>query len=423
MAFGERAVIVLVSFQLRSNAPSDTRLRLLPEPSYGSVAAVWSAAVMIATMFMASTLVTPLYLLYQQVFGFSTLALTVIYSTYVVGNLLALLFLGRISDELGRRRVILTAIMVAGASSALFLFAASATWLYWARMLSGVAIALASGAGTAWIAELLSHTDKSRAALIATSANFLGLAIGSLVAGCLAQYAPSPLELPFIAYLVLLAIVAVLIGGTRETVPPRFGGVERLVAPRIGIPRVILGRFAAPAITAFATFSLIGFYSALVPSLLSERLQVENVALAGAVVSELFVAATVAMIVTRNLESNRAMLAGLALLIPSLVCLVMADIFASLPILLADTALIGVAAGLGYRGSLQVINQIAPPERRAEVTSSYFIACFIGNSVPVIGVGWLTSARGPSIAISAFAVVVGGFVLFALALAIRRALR
>jgi predicted MFS family arabinose efflux permease len=384
---------------------------------------MWSAAAMIATMFMASTLVTPLYVLYQQAFGFSTIALTVIYSTYVVGNLFALLFLGRISDELGRRRVILGAIAVAGASSALFLFAATTSWLYWARMLSGVAIALASGAGTAWITELVSHTDKSRAALIATSANFMGLAIGSFVAGCLAQYAPSPLELPFIAYSVVLAIVAVLVGGTRETVPPRFGNLKRLLAPRIGIPRAILRSFATPAITGFATFSLIGFYAALVPSLLRQRLHVENIALAGGVVSELFVISTVAMIVTRNLASNQAMLAGLTLLIPSLILLVMADIFASLPILIADTALIGIAAGLGYRGSLQVINQIAPAERRAEVTSSYFIACFIGNSVPVIGIAWLTSARGPLVAMSMFAIVVGGFVLLALALTIRRALR
>ena len=90
------------------------------------------------------------------------------------------------------------AIGVAGASSALFLFAASAAWLYWARMLSGVAIALASGAGTAWIAELLSHTERSHAALIATSANYLGLAAGSLVAGYLAQYGPSPLYSPWL---------------------------------------------------------------------------------------------------------------------------------------------------------------------------------------------------------------------------------
>jgi hypothetical protein len=108
------------------------------------------------------------------------------------------------------------------------------------------------------------------------------------------------------------------------------------------------------------------------------------------------------------------MVAGLALLVPSLVLLVLADVLASLPVLLAATALVGVAAALGYRGSLQVINQIAPPDRRAEVTSSYFIACFIGNSVPVIGVGWLASAHGAFAAICVFALVVGAFVVLAL---------
>lgn len=380
---------------------------------------MWSAAAMIATMFMASTLVTPLYLLYQQAFGFSTIELTLIYSTYVVGNLFASLVLGRISDVLGRRRVILGAIAVAVGSSALFLAAATTAWLYWARMLSGLAIGLAWGTGTAWIIELSSPAYKPRAALITTSANFLGLAGGSFAAGCFAQYAPWPLELPFIAYSVLLAIVAVLVAGTRETVSLRLGNVKDLLAPRIGIPRAFLRSFATPAITGLATFSLIGFYAALVPSLLSQRLHVENLALAGAVVGELFVVSTMAMILTRNLASTPAMLAGLTLLLPGLILLVMADILASLPILIADTALIGIAAGLGYRGSLQVINQIAPPERRAEVTSSYFIACFLGNSVPVIGIAWLASVWGPLAAISVFSATVAGFVLLALGLTIR----
>src|SRR5688500_18178518 len=165
-----------------------------------------SAAAMIGTMFMASTLVTPLYVLYQRAFGFSTVALTIIYSAYVVGNLFALLFLSRMSDALGRRRVVLWAMAVAAASTALFLFAAGPDSLWWGRALSGMAIALASGAGTAWITELLPDADKPRAALIATTANFIGLAIGSLIAGRLAQYGPVPLKLPFVAYAVLLGL-------------------------------------------------------------------------------------------------------------------------------------------------------------------------------------------------------------------------
>jgi MFS family permease len=379
-----------------------------------------SAATMLGVMFMASTLVTPLYTLYQQAFGFSTLALALIHSSYVVGNLMALLLLGRISDVLGRRRVVLAAMAIAGASCALYLFAASTTWLYAARILSGVAIALSWGAGTAWITELLSRSDKSRAALTASSANFMGLAAGSFFAGCFAQYAPSPLHLPFAAYLVLLSIVAMLVATTRETVQAHSGTIRMLLAPRIGIPHGVVGAFITPAITGFATFSLIGFYAALVPSLLNERLNVQNIALAGGVVSLLFVISTAAMILTRNLESERAMLTGLILLVPGLGLMVVAYGLSSLPILIADTAVVGIAAGLGYRGSLQVINQIVPEDRRAEVTSSYLIACFVGNSVPVIGIGWLALAAGSLFALRLFALVVGLFVVFALVLTIRR---
>lgn len=195
--------------------------------------------------------------------------------------------------------------------------------------------------------------------------------------------------------------------------------MKSLLVPRIGIPRGMLASFAAPALAGFATFSLIGFYSALVPSLVRERLQVHNVALAGGIVAELFVVAVAAMILTRNLAGARAMRAGLNLLIPSLGLLVVAYVYESLPMLTAGTALAGAATALGYRGSFQVVNQIAPGDRRAEVTSSYLVACFTGNSVPVIGMGWLASVHSSLAAISAFAIVVGLFIVLALAMAMR----
>jgi len=71
--------------------------------------AVFAISAAIAVMFMGSTLVTPLYVLYQQAFGFSEVTLTLVYAAYVVGNLCALLFFGRLSDRIGRRRTTLPA--------------------------------------------------------------------------------------------------------------------------------------------------------------------------------------------------------------------------------------------------------------------------------------------------------------------------
>ena len=59
-------------------------------------------------------------------------------------------------------------------------------------------------------------------------------------------------------------------------------------------------------------------------------------------------------------------------------------------------------------GSLEVINRIAPADQRSEVVSSYLIALFAGNSVPVIGIGVLAAAATPLVAHATFAVVITG---------------
>src|SRR5262245_23770898 len=106
-------------------------------------------AALVAVMFMASTLLTPLYVIYEETFGFSRMTLTLIYAVYVIGNLVALLFFGSASDRMGRRRISMVAIAVAALSAVLFLLATSTAWLFWARSLNGLAVGLAAGTTTA----------------------------------------------------------------------------------------------------------------------------------------------------------------------------------------------------------------------------------------------------------------------------------
>jgi MFS family permease len=383
-----------------------------------AVAAFVAPSCLVAMVFAGSTVVTPLYVVYRQAFGFSPLTLTLVYAVYVVGNLLALLLFGRLSDQLGRRRVAFAGIGLACVSALLFLFAAGTAWLFWARMVSGLAVGIGSGTGTAWLADL-DRDDKSRAAVIATSANFVGLALGAMLGGGLAQYAPRPLQLVFGVYLLALLVVGMLLRASPETVAARHRLREVSLRPRLGVPAGVRKRFVAPAATAFAAFALFGFYFALVPSLLAEGLRRPDHALAGAVVCELSIAAAGCVVMTRRLQSRKAMLAGLILLLPSVALLVCARELQSMGILLTGTALSGVAGALGYRGSLQVIHLIAPADRRAELVSSYLIVCFLGNSVPVIGVGLLSSRLDPASAMMIFAATVAVFAVAGLAAALR----
>jgi MFS family permease len=381
----------------------------------GTWRATLGIAALIAVSFIGTTLVTPLYVLYRQVFGFSEITLTLIYAVYVVGNLTALLFFGRLSDQIGRRRTAIPAIGVGILSTVVYLFALDTAWLFIARMLSGFAIGIASGTGTAWLAELHGGRDKSRATLLASGANMVGLSVGALLAGLLTQYAPWPLRLVFVLYIVLLVALYFVIRHTPETVQRPVRSLHDVsMKPRVGVPAAIRARFIAPAATAFGSFALFGFYAALAPSVLAHDLHETNRAIGGGIVFELCVVALAALIVTRSLKSRTAMLSGLVLLLPSLVLLVLAQSLASMPILLIGTALSGTAAALGYRGSLQVVNEIAPNERRAEVISTYLICCYVGNSVPVIGVGVLETLSTPIVASSAFAMTIALFAIVAL---------
>jgi predicted MFS family arabinose efflux permease len=79
-----------------------------------------AGAVVIASLFMGSTLVTPLYELYRARYHLDELMLVLLYAVYVVGNLSALLFFGRLSDQLGRRPVVLAGLGLAAVSAAVF---------------------------------------------------------------------------------------------------------------------------------------------------------------------------------------------------------------------------------------------------------------------------------------------------------------
>ena len=160
--------------------------------------------------------------------------------------------------------------------------------------------------------------------------------------------------------------------------------------------------------------ALVGFYAALAPSVLAQQLHVTNHAEAGALFFELSVVTAATILATARLASRAVMLAALILMIPTVAMIVAAQVFASMAIMIMATALCGVAAAFGYRGGLQAVNHIAPADRRAEVVSAFFVCCFCGNALPVIGIGILSSWTNATVASLAFAGMITVFSLVAL---------
>src|SRR3954447_1549207 len=95
-----------------------------PRLAYSLVAAV------IGLQLFASSTPSPLYGTYRALWGFSPVVLTLVYAIYAVGVLAALLLAGRISDEAGRRPVLLVALATLMSATVLFMLADSVAWLF-----------------------------------------------------------------------------------------------------------------------------------------------------------------------------------------------------------------------------------------------------------------------------------------------------
>ncbi|MCB5911825.1 MFS transporter [Streptomyces pinistramenti] len=352
-----------------------------------------AAAAVFAIGMAGTTLPTPLYGLYRQELGFSELMVTVVFAAYALGVIAVLLLAGNVSDEVGRRPVLLCALGLSAASALCFVGEGGLPFLLLGRVLSGFAAGLFSGAATATVLELAGPGQKARAGFAATAANMGGLGCGPLLSGLLAQYAPWPLTLPFLVHLVLLAVAAVLTWRLAETVEaPR--RPRRLRPEGLRLPPEVRGVFTPSAFAAFAGFALLGLFTAVAPSFVGETLDVHNLAAAGAVVFTVFLGSTAGQALTGRLGVRRALPGGCLVLVVGLVLVATSLAVQSLPVLVAGAVCGGIGQGLAFRAGLTAVSDAAPPEHRGGTISAFFLAAYLGISLPVVGVGALTLGMG-----------------------------
>lgn len=355
-----------------------------------------------AAIMLGTTLPTPMYALYADRMHFAVLTTTVIYATYAGGVLFALLVFGRWSDAVGRRPILLASVVAALASAAVFLVADSVPVLLIGRVLSGLSAGLFTGAGTASVIEAAPPAWRSRAAAVATVANIGGLGAGPLLAGLLAEYAPEPLLLPFIVHIAL----AILAGIALLIVPETSSRAGSIGLQRLSVPAEVRRVFLIAALAAFAGFTVTGLYTAVAPSFLANVIGITNHAVAGAMAWSIFAASAVAQIFATRIPPQRAVAVGCAVLVVGMVILAVALNFSSLPGLIAAAVVSGVGQGISFSRGLAAVAEQTPADRRAEVSSTYFVVAYVALSMPVVGVGLAAQVWGLRTAGVAFAIAV-----------------
>ncbi len=358
---------------------------------FGRRTSFWIMATTFGLFLFAAAAPSPLYAVYAGLWQFSAGALTEVFAVYAIALLVALLFTGSSSDFVGRRPIILAALVIQLASLVLFLVASGIEWLFAARIAQGIATGVATGALGAALVDLQPPDNPALASLVNSAGPILSLGIGALASAVLVQYAPDPLHLVY--WLTLLAFIAALAAVAVMPEPgARRSGVRWV--PRISVEPAVRREFVATLPILIAGWAVAGFYLSLGPSLASQLAASSNRVLGGLAIFLLADIGAVAIVLTRSWATARAMMVGGVILGAGLVVAVAAIALSSPLLFFAATAVTGVGFGPAWLGVLRTLVGLAAPTARAALLAAVFVVAYLALALPAVIAGFLATRIG-----------------------------
>ena len=373
--------------------------------------ALYLLASLIVSLLAASAAPTPLYAAYARHWGFTPVTTTIIFGVYAVAVLAALLTLGRLSDYLGRKPVLLAALAVQAISLVVFTTAGGTGDLLLARIIQGLATGSALGAIGAGLVDI----DRERGTLANALAPGLGTGSGAIASALLVQFLPAPTHLVYLVIIAVLAVQAAGVALLRETVTPTRPRLAVLV-PEIRLPAAVRGRMLTATPVVFAVWALAGLYGALGPSLVQALTGSASEVLGGLSLTALAAPAVIAVYLLRGLPARHVMLTGIAALVIGVGITLAALSAGSVAAFFAGTVISGIGFGSGFQGGIRIVVPAAAPHERAGVLSLLFTVAYLGMGIPAVGAG-LLAVHGPGLLGAARYYGLALIILAALALA------
>ena len=346
----------------------------------------WLLAALLVFLMCASTAPSPLYAVYQQLWHFPPLTLTVVYAAYAIGGLIALLTTGRLSDYLGRRLVLSIALIGQIAGVLLFVAANGVPTLILARFVVGVATGVGLSAIGAWLLDLEPAGRPGVGTLVNGVGVLAGLGLGAFITGLLVQYAPDPLHLVFWILAAGYAIGLLAILAIPDISQQRAGWLATL-RPTIAIPASARAMFAAASPGLIGTFALTGLYMSLGPSLAMSILRTDNRVPGGLVIMALIGPGVAAAVALQARDAAWVIVRSSAVLVVGVGITVAAVWLGSVPLLYLGSVVGGVGFGPALSAFLRTVTPMCAPERRAALLSATYVAVYLSFSIPAVIAG------------------------------------
>ncbi len=350
-------------------------------------AGFWLLASLPVSFLAGSSAPTPLYGVYQARWGFSPIMTTVAFGIYAFAVLVSLLALGRLSDHVGRRPVLLVAISLQVVVMLWLAELGSVSQLVLARVLQG----LSTGGALSAIGAGLVDLHRQRGTVANAVAPMLGTATGGIVSGLLVRYLPAPEQLVYFLLAGVFLLQALGVYFMAEPGQPRPGALASL-RPHLGLPPELRPAFVVAVPLLVASWALVGFYGSLGPALLGHLFGGGSVLLGGLALFVLATSGANAVLLLREKAGRVLMLVGASSLLAGVSLTLLAIAHGSRFGFFAGAAVAGAGFGTGFQGAIRDLVPTAPLHARAGVLSVLLIVSYLAMGLPAIAAGFRVAA-------------------------------
>ncbi|MET4058526.1 putative MFS family arabinose efflux permease [Arthrobacter sp. UYP6] len=358
------------------------------------------------TLLVGANLATPLYPLLGDRLGMTHFGVTLAFAAYVMVLVAGLLLVGHWSDFIGRRAALVLAGVVSLLGGVLFGTATGMGALIAGRALQGASVALATGASSAALRELLPHRPEwaTRFTLLVSAG---GVAAGPVIGGLLSLL-PAPTLTPFLIHSAVLAALLVplcLLKARPAIAAPPYGRVLKALRPRrLAVSQRARPQFWMASLTGFLSFAVFGFYLSLAPTYFAGIAGTSARPVVGLLAALALAASAVSQLT--GVRGRWVVPAGLALMGTGVALIPAAGAAGSVSLLVVASVAAGFGQGMAFRAVFNDVAASVEAAQHAQIISTVYVITYLGSALPVLGLGAAGALWGLSVAVAWFAAAI-----------------
>jgi MFS family permease len=362
-------------------------------PSPRPATRFWAAASVAMLALWSSGSPTMIYPLYAHDWGMTAAATTTLFAVYPLVLVVVLLVFGDLSDHIGRRAALLAGVAAMFVGSVLFAVAPAEGWLFAARAFQGIGVGMAVAPASAAMVEFNTRGGTGRASSVNTAATAVGLAVATIIAGALVQYAPFPRQLSYWVVVIVAALVFLAVLTLPRHVRDTETGARWRPRP-IRVPAELRGVVTASALAVTTAFAVGAVLLSLGAQISADLIHSDNTLVSGLVLAITSVVIGITALAAKRMPPRLAIGLGGVASATAVLLLVLSAATASLPVFAVTSVAAGVGYGLLFLGGLGLVNRHAPAHHRAGTLSVVYTVAYLVQGVVAVLIGLEATAVG-----------------------------